>query len=506
MAAVTYRVGDKELSAEEMMRLGARSPDTFYKLFFPKTARQKSPSFHLELDAVLDDPSQHFVHARMFRGSAKTTRLRMFTARRIAYALSRTILYIGASEGHGARSIKWLRRQIEVNKVLTGVFQLEPGSKWQETELEIVNRITGTSTWVMGAGYTGNIRGINFDDYRPDLIILDDVLTDENSATLDQREKVIDLIEGALKGSLAPETEEPNAKMVMLQTPMHAEDASSEIARDPTWRTIDVPIWTRETLDLPADQQVSVWEERLPTSTVRAMKQGYAQRNRLSIWAREFEVRLVTPEQRAFRTEWLQIVNIMPAHTMNVLAIDPVPPPSEIQIEKGFAKKDFEALAVVGRYEDKYFLREYSINRGHEPNWTISELFRLAQKWRVVKIVIETIAYQRTLKWLFEQEMRRRGIYYVVEGVSDKRKKYHKIVSSLSGIASQSQFFCLESHTDFISQFTDYPKSDHDDILDAVALALSRIINPVLEVGAEEYAKIQVHGRGHKIPRLRGAP
>jgi hypothetical protein len=393
-----------------------------------------------------------------------------------------------------------------MNKTLAGVFGLTLESKKSETEIDIRNASTGTISWILGAGITGNIRGINFDDYRPDLIILDDIVTDENAATLEQREKVIDLVEGALKGSLTPATEEPNAKMVLAQTPLNPEDVVAELEKDPQWAKVVASIFSKETANLPADEQVSSWEVRNPTAVVRADKAAAFAKNRGSIWMREEEVSLITPERRVFKPEWLQPVDIMPEITYNIMAIDPVPPPSEREVEKGLAGKDYECLMVVGHSGGRYFCREYAANRGHEPNWTVNEFFRLAQKWDVVKVCITAVAYEKTLKWIFEQEMRRRGIYYVIELVTDKRAKYHRIVSSLSGYGSAGRLFCGSDQTELLSQFTEYDQVKHDDVLECFALGVSRLANPVTEMGASTYQQIQIAGRGYKVPKLRSAP
>ncbi len=503
---MTYQVGEEKYSADDLVRMCAGNPDLFYQIFFPRTVRQASAPFHLGLDHALDDPTFRFVHARMFRGSAKTTRLRMYTARRVAYGLSHTILYVGASEDHASRSVKWLRRQVEVNRALTGVFGLRQGSKWHETELEILNDVTNETCWVLGAGITGNIRGINFDDYRPDLIILDDVLTDENAATPDQRRKVVDLILGALKGSLAPEVEDPNAKMVFLQTPMHGEDASARAKASGQWKTLEIPIWTDETLDVPIEQQESRWPERYPSAAVRADKQAAANDNELSTWIREYECRLVAKEELAFRPEWLQIVDIMPEHTWNVLAVDPAPPPSDQALAKGLVGNDFEAVGVVGHLDGNYYLKEYGVSRGHDPSWTLAKMFELGIRHRIVKVVIEGVAYQRTLKWIFEQEMRRRQIWFPVEVITgDKRRKYHRIVGTLKGVASQQRLFCRRDHTEFIEQFTTFSSErsiPNDDVIDMVAIGLSRLVNPVMEMGADAYsAQLATHGR-YKVPQI----
>lgn len=504
VAAMKFNVGGELVTADELVALGATDPDLFYQLFFPKTVRQDSAAFHLTMDSIMENPSDRFVHLRMFRGSAKTTRLRMYTLRRIAYGLSHTILYVGASEGHAARSLKWVRKQVEVNKVLKGAFHLVPGSKWQETELEIVSKITDETCWLLGAGITGNIRGINFDDYRPDLIILDDVITDENAATHDQREKVVDLILGALRGSLVPPSEDPNAKMVFAQTPMHNDDASSRAARNSSWTTLEVPIWSP--VDAPIEERVASWEERYPKEWCEKERNSYIEENKLSVWSREMEMKLVTPENRAFKSNWLQPIDIMPKHTLNILSIDPVPPPSDREVAAGLKKKDYEVHMVIGHNNGNYYVREYKANRGHEPNWTVATFFELAIKYNVFLVVVEGIAYQRTLKWILEQEMRRRGIYFPVEAVTDVRKKYMKIVPPLARLGSGGKLFCASTHGDLISQFLDYPMVDHDDHLDALAQGLMRLASPVLEMGADQYIKSQMHGKTYKVPRPKGAP
>lgn len=487
--AIVFNYGDQKIDADEMVQLCAVDPDLFYHTFFPKTARQGSAPFHLKMDSMLENPVQPFNRYNMFRGSAKTTRLRMYTGRRVSYGISRTILYVGASEDHAVRSVRWLKTQVEKNTVWTKTFGLRAGSKWDQAQIEIVNDALGITSWILGVGITGNLRGINFDDYRPDLILLDDIITDENAATLEQREKISDLVFGALKESLAPKTEEPNAKMVFLQTPLHLDDAAMRAEKDPEWVTLTQGCWTDETKDAPVDEQISVWEERYPTVERRASKKAAAKANRLSKWLRENECRLVSPETTSFKSFWLNKVVEMPGrNAYNVLAIDPVPPPSDRELEKGLQGKDFEVLGVCGRAGHNYYVQEYVANRGHEPNWTIYEAFRLAIKYGVAKIVVESTAYQRTLKWLIEQEMRRRGLYFLVEEAKDKRKKFARITSTLSGIASHGQLYCHPEHVEFIEQFENYPEVDHDDVIDMVSMGMSELVDPILELMPSEYA------------------
>ena len=105
--------------------------------FFPKTLRQESAPFHPELFATLDNPRNRFVGIEVFRGGAKTTLARLFTSKRVAYGISRTVMYNSASQGHSLRSVRWLRRQVEYNYIWANFYGLSKGDKWTDEHLEI---------------------------------------------------------------------------------------------------------------------------------------------------------------------------------------------------------------------------------------------------------------------------------------------------------------------------------------------------------------------------------
>ncbi len=471
MRAVT-----EQTSLAELVELSAVDSALFASVFFPKTTRQKTPPFLREVWELLEDPSARLVNVLIFRGGAKTSTLRMYTAKRIAYGLAHTILYVGKSEGHAARSIKWLRRQVEYNKLFAGTFGLRKGSKWQDTEAEVWHGTDEYPVWIMGLGITGSIRGINMDDFRPDLIVIDDVMDEENSATPEQRQKTNALIYGALKESLAPASEAPDAKMVMLQTPLNREDASSLAANDPEWRSARFGCWTAETADMPVERQESIWPERWTSPVLRAEKAAAAHRNQLSIFLREKECKIVSPETSAFRPEWLKYFDLAPEGGTVVMAIDPVPPPSDLQIAKGLRGKDYETIVIVKRHKADFYLLDYSMNRGHEPDWTVMEVFRLWLKYHPRKVVVEATAYQRTLAWLLRKAMEHQRRYFLVEEITDQRKKFDRIVDALTGPAAAGHLYVRREHTDFIQQFNEYPDVPHEDVLDAVATGLSSLM------------------------------
>jgi phage terminase large subunit-like protein len=161
-------------------------------------------------------------------------------------------------------------------------------------------------------------------------------------------------------------------------------------------------------------------------------------------------------------------------------------------VEKNLVGKDFEALVVQTRSGGNYYLRHYELNRGHDPSWTIAKAFELAIKYQVSYISVDATAYQAVLKWLLETEMKRRGQFFVVipDKGAGRKSKYQKIVDALGSLLSYQKYFILKSQTEFISQLTEYPGVPHDDLLDAVAIGLRALINPAVELGENEYTKL----------------
>lgn len=460
------------LGPEEVLEIAALDSEFFCKTFFPETFRQASPGFMKEMWDLLEDRAHRNVAFMVFRGGAKTTTLRALTAKRIAFTTSRTIMFVSASQEHSMLSLNWLRNQIERNHIYADTFQLTRGNKWTDSHFEVRNGLTGKSTNVIAVGITGQTRGFNIDDFRPDLIVVDDPCNEENTATEEQREKIRELFFTALDKSLTPPSENPDAKMVLLQTPLDQDDLISRCVRDGTWATRIYSCYDEE--------GKSRWPERFSDVFLQKSKQSHITQNLLHYWLREMECKITSPEAADFRQEWLQFWVSLPEGMVTYLALDPVPPPSEREIKQGLAKKDYEVIAVIGVRGQDRFVLEYSKNHGHEPDWTSTEFFRLWEKWRPLKARVEAVAYQRTLVWILQQEMKKRGQYVQINAVNDKRSKRHRILQAISRVASSKRLYIHTSMHDFVSQYVSYPNVTHDDILDAVAMGLDEAENWVV--------------------------
>lgn len=478
--------GKVELPLEELLNTGAVDPAFFYQHWFPRTCRQKFSSIHYEIFDALDNSNIRFFNEIIARDLAKTSIARMFMARRISYNVSRTILYIGASEPKANQSIRWVKRQVEWNTPWASFFRLRKGAKWTENEIEVFHGTDEQPIWILGVGITSNsIRGINFDDYRPDLILCDDVLTDENCNTEEGRQQLNKLLGGAVKNSLAPRVDNPNSKMILMNTPQHKEDYAQLCKQTVEWVTIEHGVWTQLTADLPIDEQISVWEDRHPTLDLRQQKRDAEQTGQLGNFMREKEVKLTSPQNAAFRKSWLKYYDepgaALPPRGTIVISIDPTPPLAPHAVAKNLQQKDFQAVAVCMRSKGNYYLLAYDQIKGHVVEWLTQTIIKMIAQFHPIKVIIETNAAQVAIGILLKQALERQRIYIFIDFKQNTSQKYNRIVSALSGIGFAGKLYCSRTHSDFINNFELYPEVSHDDLLDAVASGMSDLTNPMLE-------------------------
>ena len=488
----------ESVSAAEILELAAVDNDFYCQHFFPKTFRQPGAPFHPEIWEALETPGVRHIACEVFRGGAKTTLLRAFTSKRIAFASSRTILYVSETQDHSKRSVRWLKNQVLYNTQWTNFFKLSIGTKQTDEWLEIVHGIDGVTITIVAIGITGQSRGLNIDDYRPDLIVIDDPCNEENTATPEQRKKTEDLVFGALDKSLAPPTEAQDAKEVLLQTSLNGEDLINKCHRDPHWKTFKFSCFDGE--------EKSTWEDRFPTTFLLQEKAAHRAMNRLPLWFREMECKIVAEELADFRPEWVRgwPGGELPEGGVNFLYIDPVPPPSEREMAQGLKEKDWEVHTVVKYFEGKYYCCEQRAKKGHTPEWSVMTFWELIDRWNCVMWDAEPINYQRTLKWIISRSMEERGRYIQMHTLrhgekTDMRKKRYRILDSLTGPMSHGKVFInLQQESKLVDQIMSYPNVNHDDEIDSFAGAMKLAIENGPLMDAEFEA---IEDEDHAKPR-----
>ena len=465
------------LSLKETIELGAEDVLFFGRVFFPKTFKKASPEFHTELAALIDGPDNG--QASIFRGGAKTTLTRVACGKKLAYGETNLTLVVGKSQDHAIKTIGWIKNQIEHNKKFTETFGLSPAmsgdsakqrKKWTEEWICVNNGLLKREVNFVAYGITGNIRGVNLEDDRPDFIICDDILDDENSATAEQREKVKERFLGALMKSLTRKEENPMSKCILLQTPIHEEDLSMDLRKLKTWKTVEFSCFG-------ADGR-SVWEDLFSTEELLAEKADYIRLNKLSVWNREMEVNPTGSEMKLMMPDWLGFYEQIPGRPLYILTVDPTPPPKGDKPVNP-EKLDDAVVMITAFFGKKFHVVEYYTTKSPQSRELTTKIFEFYLRYRPTFVGVETHLFQRTVKESLEIEMRVKGVFFTIVPIEDKRNKFVRIKDTLQGLASQGMILCKAEHTELVSQFIDYPQVKHDDLLDALSLA-TMLINPAM--------------------------
>ena len=481
------------ISPKEAVAIGATSLTRYGRLFFPKTFRQVSPVFHEEIGQVFDNPDLRNVAIEVFRDGAKTTLVRTLLSRRIAYGISRTILVVSASQGHSILTLRWIKRQVEHNRLWTETFGLKKGSKWSDDHCEIHHKAFDTPITILALGITGQLRGYNIDDHRPDLIICDDTSTDEAANSPGQRAKELNLVFGALLNSLAPKSEAPYAKAIILDTPKSKFDLIEGCEDDPEWKFIRYGVF---------DQNgESRWPQRYPTEELVRAKQAAIKVGRLSIWMKEKECKIISTELASFKIENLVYWETLPERCTYLITIDPASSEEETA--------DDNVVAVLAFHKDKVYLVDYKAEIGQDPEMVKATVFEFARRWRPIGVAVESIAYQRVLAWYLEKAMREQRLYLPIYKIQDRRRKADRIIQALGETSGYQRLLCQPQHTKFVEQYTEYSPvaKMHDDVLDAVAMGITWADNQGMDEWIEgEYSEVEDEEEGGKALGFRSAP
>ena len=310
---------------------------------------------------------------------------------------------------------------------------------------------------ITAAGIDNNLVGGHYD-----LIIMDDVVGRDNIGTMDQINKVITKYKDAL------DLLEPHGEMVIIGTRWHDSDLYGWIL-DPDNRASDnylVKIDRAYQGDIFKDEGFEpLWPGK------------FTRKNFLNLlhqegWA-HFSSQYLNdpvPEQDAiFKRDWFSyyIDNDLEGKLMNkFVLIDPA-----MSLKKD---ADYTSMVVVGVDEyNNIFILDIVRSR-MLPHQLISEIFRLRDKWSPTDFGLEQVAFQRVIGYSLREDDRfKRRPFHITELKPNDRTKDQRI-KGLQPLYENGKIFHKKSLPGNIyleDELVRFPRSTHDDVIDALSYA-----------------------------------
>jgi len=439
-------------------------PEFFIEFFLAEQLNMPVPEFHKEIWGLLTDQEKERILLAIPRDHAKTTLAKLVVVWYWLFTSHRFCVYLSNTNPIAKGACKDIIGFLESPNFVT-VFGPVRMIKSSENEslwifdLHMPNgRVKRCILRAIGQGQ--QMRGINIDNQRPDISVVDDVEDNDNTASEFQQKKLDEWMFGPFIKALAQ-----NHKLIWLGNMLAKTSLLARLSRKKEWNPVVFGALVKNT---ESKQLEPLWPGRWTVAKLMANLQEYKDLGLVETWMCE-------------------MMN-MPGHGENGFTVDqihylPMPTPDQcvaawITVDPAFglsSHNDETAIAVHVLQEDSPPMTVAVIHGRGDEHWMFNEIIAQANYWDAWVWGIESVAAQRVLIALFNLLLAGRQMLGQVEmiplqaGKGDP--KVSRIRSWVSLMANQ-EWAIPEGDFDITNQLMDFNvkrKDNKDDIVDAAA-------------------------------------
>lgn len=411
-------------------------------------------------DLKTEKNHNYFCNGYLVHNSTSITFLQVM--KRIAYMIEKYIMIVTeALHPQGVMLIESIRNELIYNDKFKKAYMLE---LVKDTEEEVIVRRGNDWILIQARGADQRIRSAKFRDSRITLAICDDIEGDDVIYSREVRERIKRMFFGKLMPAL-----DKNGKIWVIGTVLHEEGLLNLLLQTPTWIRKRYSLFEERN-----GEYVSLWKERYSVKDILEIKKEYEQQGLLDLFYSEYMNIPINPEDTPFNREDIRYYKTPPSNLKKVILTD-------LAIsEKKYAH--FSVVMAVGIDDTgRVFVLEYKAGK-MLPNELIDTIFNYADKWDIRDIGIETVAFQRALKYWLMDEMRQRRMWLNIIELKtgkDKGAKARRIMMLQPLLKSNSLYITTNMRDLEITLSTWQPNksSGRDDIVDTLAYVVQFIGN-----------------------------
>lgn len=283
----------KDLDSEAISRFITDRPLAHSILFAGPRHKHQRPPFHLDLinDFHSKDQALRDLVEIVFRGGAKSTIAEEAIAIGACLREFNHCFIIGASLPQAKKRLRAVRRMFEKNASIRRLFGDLRGRPWEDTELEFTN---GIVIQAMGRGQA--IRGTKTEDFRPDLIVIDDIEDSDDIRTPESREKIHDWV----MNELLPAAD-PDRRVRMLANDTHPQCLANKLARHGSGFEVKRYPWVYK--DRETGEVKPTWPDRFPLDFIERERERYYSQGKASAYNANYLCRSEASEDKPFDRE-----------------------------------------------------------------------------------------------------------------------------------------------------------------------------------------------------------
>jgi predicted phage terminase large subunit-like protein len=438
----------------------------------PAYFAQPSCRFHAELMRTLEAPTKRLVARVAPRGHAKST------CAAFAYPLwciceqrKRNILVITCESSLATQFVRDMRHELETNpriradygdlcepeRVRDSSTGKQSRSKWTEYKFTTVTGIT-----VHARGTGGSLRGVRVGPDRPDLIICDDIEKDEHVESPEGRRKLEQWLRKVVMPALGPD-----GQLLVLGSIIHFDSLLANLrdrSRFPRWDyAVYRALECRPVKKTGQYRRVALWSSRWP---VKRLDEERARVGSLA-FEQEYQANPIDETIRVFPDEWLKRYDeseLVEKRLVTLMAVDPA---------AGRSAGDYFAMWVgsIDTETGVIYTRELRVARVNVVE-QVKRIVAAFERWKPLRIGIETVAYQKALKDFLDDVSLREGLYMPVVEIKSTANKRARIEGSAAFYENGTFRLPRKLDADVEEQFLHFPKARHDDAPDVCAMGI----------------------------------
>lgn len=196
----------------------------FFGIYFSHYIQYPSADLHREIFQLIQDEDIPIVAITAFRSSGKSTLCSLVLPiwAVIGRLQKKHIVIVCQTQQRAKETLANIRQEFETNELLRNDFNATEGKtdKWSENTIIVVKYNTRITVISVGE----SIRGMRHQQYRPDLIICDDLEDVPSCASTDNRKKLWQFV----NGELIPAGDK-NTKYVFIGNKVHNDSAMMKL-------------------------------------------------------------------------------------------------------------------------------------------------------------------------------------------------------------------------------------------------------------------------------------
>lgn len=446
--------------------LAFRSHYWFFHIYLSHYVEYPTASFQKEMFSITEDETIQQAVIVAFRGSAKST---IFSLSYPLWAMlgkpqMKLIVLLSQTSNQVKMVLKNIRRELEINELLRKDFgKLDVGTdEWKSNSIVIEKygaRISALSTGE-------SIRGIRHLNYRPELIVCDDIEDLQSVKSREMRDKT----SSWFLGDVIPIGTE-NTKVIVAGNLLHEDSLIVRLKEKIDQKEFNGIFRSYPLID---NNENILWPGRYPDNeAIEKQKQKVGDN---AAWSREYLLKIVSNAERVIHPEWIQYYDELPKNYLDYLEL--IASGVDLAI-KTSETADFTAIvsAYLFYLENeayKIYILSSPVNEKITFNQTIERIKILSTtlgNGQPTHVYIEDVGYQ----YACIETLAKEGFY--VEGVKPKgQDKRARLALTSALIQNGTIVFPRKGAEELINQLIGFGFEKHDDLADAFSILILKLM------------------------------